>query len=394
MTLTVSSPRTLAIDLPIDLPIDSTIPIDCPQLTFDSSHEPLNALEQAHFQLDLVRLGLDGTTWDILNGSIATMTANSRPKILRAYADNRLVGVAYFVECRRIYQSLLPQVGLGKLLDSIPIPMFFWVRYGNLVDAITNPGFVADGIDREYFIQRAIDHLKTQYLYGGVLDIAATGQSRAGSVIFPFCDAGIIEIQNEQCLDRYYQQHKNLRRKVNKFNNKNGRIEILTGPMPDAIAHRAADILDSLDPLILAPFQDNYTAMALRACQDAKTVHILAWIDDQMVGYQSFAISGQILHCLSGAFDRTLKRTYHAYENIILASIDYAIAQQLQRIEYGPILNPTKVSMMSDYRPCEQQYYSRFNVLRQVFKFLIPRTRLAPTILGPYAGLEHRSQSE
>ena len=393
MTLTVSSLRTRMIDSPIDFTTDSAISIDSLQLTFNTSQEPLTPSEQVHFQLDLQRLGLDATTWDILNGSIATMTPNSRPKILRAYAEHRLVGVAYFMECHRIYQYLLPQVWLGKLLDTIPIPMFFWVRYSNLVDSITNPGFVADGIDREYFIQGAIAYLKTQYLYGGVLDIATTGQARDGSVIFPFCDAGIIEIQDEQCLDRYYQQHKNLRRKVNKFNNKNGRIEILTGPMPDNISHRAADILNSLDPLILAPFQDNYTAMALRACQDAKTVHILAWIEEQIVGYQSFAISGQVLHCLSGAFDRTMTRTYHAYENIILASIDYAIAQKLQRIEYGPILNPTKVSMMSHYRPCEQQYYSRFGILRQVFKVLIPRTRLAPSVLGPYAGLDHRSQN-
>jgi hypothetical protein len=353
---------------------------------FDRSRIPIASAEAEIFQMDLQGLGLDETVWQILNSSVMTSTADSMPQVLRAYDDrNRLIGVAFFVECRRVNKYLLPQRWLGNMLDSIPVPMFFWVRYTSLVDAISNPGFVAAGIDRSEFTTAAIDYLKSVYLYGGIIDRHDV-ISTASPVNFPFCDAGIVDLRGINNIESWLEQHKNLKRKINKFKNKNGCILTLRGAMPTEVSTVALRLLNGVEGLVAAPFQDNYPNMAIAACElpTEKLLHIVAKLDDRMVGYQSFAISGQTLWCLSGIFDRDLHTTYHAYENIILASIEFAISHNLEQIEYGPILNPTKLKMMNSYRACTQHYYYRWGWMAGIFKQLIPLTKLAPQTFVPY----------
>jgi hypothetical protein len=355
---------------------------------FEISRNPISTAERAIFQTDLQQLGLDDTAWDILNRTLETGTRDSLPQVLRVYDRHRLIGVAFFVECRRVAKHLLPQRWLGNILDLIPIPMFFWVRYTSLVDATGNPGFVAPGIDREEFAAAAIAYLRTVYLYGGVID-EVNPHRTASELTFTFCDAGIIDLADTIDLESWLTEHKNLKRKINKFKNKNGTIEILRGAMPPEVANFATRLLNSVDGLICAPFQDNYTNMAIGVCTlpSDRLVHILAKLDNRLVGYQSFVVSDRTLYCLSGVFDRTYHTTYHAYENIILKSIEFALDRGLDKIEYGIILNPTKAKMMNAYRPCAQHYYYRWSWMKAIFAGFIPLTRLAPKTFIPYANL-------
>jgi hypothetical protein len=153
-----------------------------------------------------------------------------------------------------------------------------------------------------------------------------------------------------------------------------------------------AHCYSSLKPLLVVPYQDNYVPMVLRALahDDPAIVHFIARIDGMFVGYHSFVVSGAALHCLSGAFDRTRNTAYHAYENLIVESIRFCLDHGLTTIDYGPIMNPSKVKMMTGYRRAEFRTYSRYPPVRAMLPLVIRASKLAKDGPLQYVGLADR----
>jgi hypothetical protein len=358
------------------------------RFTFTLTRNPVNEREQEVFQAEIEQLGLDSTVWLILNGTIETGTRYSIPKVLRAYhKDGELIGIAYIMECRRI-KGFFSNLVLSSL--NLPtFPMFIWIRYDVIVDAISNPGFVSNRIRRDDFLTQAIAYLKEKYLYGIVLD-KAKAFIDSDCVAAPFCDEGFINLSSQSGLNELFNQQKNLKKKVHKFMNKGGAIQIVRGELSPALREQVIQCLMTVKPLLVSPFQDNYANMVMKACmsQSDHVVHFLARLHNDIVGYHSFALSGDIMFCLSGAFNRTLSTTYHAYENIVIETIKFGLAVGLKSIHYGPILNPTKAKMMNAYSRCEQRYYSRVKLIKNVFPILINFSKTNPQNLTSYIDIQ------
>ncbi|MBW4635670.1 MAG: hypothetical protein KME30_28455 [Iphinoe sp. HA4291-MV1] len=360
------------------------------KFTFTLTQNPVTECEQKVVQADLEQLGLDSTVWLILNGTMETGTRYSIPKVLRMYRNNaELLGVAYIMECRRIFKNLLANPFLGSILDVVTFPIFFWIRDSVIVDTISNPGFVSTSISRDDFFTHAIMYLKERYLYGIVLD-KANALTHSDCVAVPFCDHGIISLESHSCLDELLNQRKNLKKKVHKFANKGGSIEVIRGTLSPALCADAARCMTTLKPLLLLPFQDNYTTMAMKPCMSTsdRIVHFIARLHDDVIGYHSFACSGNNMYCLSGAFDRTRTTTYHAYENLILESIKFGFDIGIKNIYYGPILNPTKAKMMSAYGRCEQRHYFKWKLIKNAFPIVIKFSKAESKSFATYIGLD------
>ena len=355
---------------------------------FTLTREPVNVGEQASFAADLAQLHLDEIAWLILNGTVETGTRYSIPKVLRGYLGGKLAGVAYMTECRRYGQSLFGETRLASLLDAAPMPISIWMRHGAITDALSNPGFVAEGVQRNEFVAQAMIFLRRSYLMGAILesDDPATGGVYAS---FPFCDYGVVDLRGKHSVNDLYLDSKNLKRKVSKFRNKGGEIEVIYGKLSQELCDAAIRCMNSLKPLILTPFQDNYNNMVLRASAHAndRILHFVARMEDECIGYHSFAWSGNSLYCLSGAFDRTRHSNYHAYENLILASADFCLEQGLSMIHYGPVMNATKAKMMSHFVPVEQRFFARFDQAQQLVRWFMAKTKLAATDVASYANL-------
>ncbi len=362
-------------------------------LTFTLTRAAVNEREQAIFADDLASLGLDATTWLVLNGTVETGTRATIPKVLRAYRHDELVGVAYILECRRVGQCFFDGP-VASMMDLAALPLFVWTRNGAMIDGNANPGFVAAGVDRDDFFAQSIAYLTRRYPYGSVLDYPEAF-SGPGYVATPLFDSGIIHLEGVASVEDYSADSKNLRRKVNKFRNKGGAVEVIRGALPDDLRAEALRCLASLKPLVRAPFQDNYANMAMQACSLAsdRVVHFIARLNGDVVGYHSFAVAGRSLHCLSGAFDRTRTSTYHAYENVILESIRFGLDHGLTTIYYGPITNPTKAKLMNAYSRCEVRNYSRLVPLRAVFPAMIRASKLAPATFKDFIGIQPLAQS-
>ena len=74
-------------------------------------------------------------------------------------------------------------------------------------------------------------------------------------------------------------------------------------------------------------------------------VHMYARLGGTVVGVQSFVRHDRHLELTEGGFLSSVP-TYHAYENIILASARYAEEQGLEKVSYGLITNRAKDRLM------------------------------------------------
>ncbi|MDF9797319.1 hypothetical protein OKW21_002582 [Catalinimonas alkaloidigena] len=355
-----------------------------PSLRFTLDRNLVSPREQMHFTTYLNANQWDETVWLILNGMLETSTAYTIPKVLRGYYDNLLVGVAYIIECRKPAHSFFDNP-LATLINAPQIPIYFWTRNGVMVDSNTNRGFVSDELDLFTFYQQAIAYLNEKYLYGLVLE-SSVERPAAGYTSSPLCDCGLVEIDSYTPVELMLAKHKNLRKKKRKFENKGGVISTVRGALDKDTLHKAMQFLATLKLQVQTPYQDNYVNMAYKSgsLEDSNLVHLIATLDGAMVGYHSFVQCQNNLHCLSGAFDRTRKSNYHAYENMILESMHYAQQNKIDTIYYGPVLNPTKASLMSSTEDWEMRFYSRFAVLRNALKMITPYSKLKPDTFIPF----------
>lgn len=355
--------------------------------SFTVTSEPLLPDEQEVFAADLAALGLDREAFTVLNAMLTTGSVHSIPKVLRAYRDARLAGVAYFIECRRSGQTLF-EGAAGTLMSVLGGPTFYWSRVGNLVDASANVGYVSGRESRDDFVDAALGELQRRYQSGSVIWPSALDPGR-GYVGSRFCDSGVMRLDDGRDLEERLQSRKNLRRKVSKFRNKGGVVEVHHGALSPETRAEISRCIHSLRPLLLTPFQDIYPAMVDCAARiDSKrVVHFITRIDGEMVGYHSFAESPSALHALSGAFDRNRHSNYHAYENMILETVRYGLEQGKKRIEYGPVLNPTKADMMDTFEPTQVRMYSRLAPVRWTTPLILRMSRVNPVRFAQYIGI-------
>ncbi|WKN30925.1 GNAT family N-acetyltransferase [Porifericola rhodea] len=353
-------------------------------LRFTLDRKAITPKEQMLFNTFLYDKQWDETVWLILNGILRTSTLYTIPKILRAYYDNLLVGVAYIIECKKPALSFFNNP-LASLVNAPQIPMYLWTRNGIMVDSNTNTGFVSEEIDLYSFYQQAIAYLNRRYLYGLVLE-SSKERPATDYTFSPLCDCGCLKVDAYTPVELVLAKHKNLRKKKRKFENKGGKISSINGALDQETLNKAIHYLSTLRLQIQTPYQDNYVNMARQSSsyEHDNIVHFIASLEGEMVGYHSFVRCQNSMHCLSGAFDRGRKSNYHAYENMILESMRYAHQNNIHTIHYGPILNPTKASLMDTTEDWEMRFYSRFATLRNALKMITPYSKLKPETFTPF----------
>lgn len=358
-----------------------------PTLEFELSRQPLSPSEGRLFAADLAALGLSFNLWPLFNATLATRTSDAAPQLLRAYRRGELMAVALLIDFTRPGRSLFRTPLLQRALDAPRIPQFIWNRLGAGIDQYSNPGFVREGLDRSLFVEAALRFLLSRYLLGCLIDRPEHTVALPVARV-PHFDYGVIDLRAASGAAGYGAAHSNLPRKLRKFRNKGGTLEVIEGPISAGDLERIDGWLRALEPDARLTFQDNYANMVRGALQggDAGTVHILARLQRALVGYQSFVCCGDRLSCLSGVFDRSRASTYHAYEAIIVESVAYAASRGLAHIDYGPVVNPTKAAMMTHFVPTELRYYSRLAPLRGSLGWLLYRSRLSPHRFAAYMG--------
>jgi hypothetical protein len=365
-----------------------TLAVAAAPLRFTFDRRPLEGHERRVFEADLDALDLDTRVLDVLDGLVSTGTRDDIPHVLRGYRGHALVLAAHPIVSRRTMQSMLPS-RLGALLDTVPSPVITWTRHDPGVDLCGSPGFVAEGEDREALVREAIMFLCRRFASVTLLEDQAV--KRPGPCVeLRMPDSGRY-VGGRRDIDRLFATRTHLKRKMAKFRNKGGTIDVVEGPLtPDD----RAGVLHCIGcaqaaRVITAPYQGNYTNMVDWATTATVPglVHLIARLDGVLVGYHAFVESGRQLLCLSGAFDRTRHSTYHAYENLLVEAMRYAEARGLARVCFGPVTNTSKAAVMTDAMPLVARLYSRWAAMRGFMRWLVPRSAFRPGVFAPYQGL-------
>jgi hypothetical protein len=362
--------------------------IDTVPLKFSLGEDPLTEVEQETFTPDLERLGTSPTAFKILNTALSVKGEGSRLKILRAFRGSDLAGASFFMESRQVGKTFFTGA-MATVMDMPKMPVFAWSRYGIGTDHNSNLTFVAPDIDRDAFAERVVRELTKQYMYGSLVDFQDT-DAIPGAVQKPGFDSGFIDTDQFDSVDDYIGLRKSLRKKMNAFRNKGGSVSLVRGALAPEEQDAIITLYGTMNHRLLTPFQDIFPRLAAvtAGIDDPNMTHIVTRLDDDVVGYHSFYVGGQTLYCLSGGFDRTRKSTYHAYENLIVKSVEFALEEGLTQINYGPVLNDTKVKMMTRFRTLEVRTYPRYSLFKGVFDRLLDRSMLESEQVKRYRGLQ------
>lgn len=336
---------------------------------------PFTSHERELLRPDLESLGADVAVLDALDATLACRSRMTRPMLLRMHVGDELAGAALVVLCRDSGRALFAHEGLRRAMRLTPA-IWYWERTGLGTDSVACPGFVVPGIDRDAFVAGAVRWLASRQALGSVMDSAPAPSWGVPYATWPW--VGVTTLSpGPQTRAEILAGHRNLGRKVRRFASHGGRVERVDGPMPDALRGvllAGYAIERPPDP----PFRELYESMVGShwSIRSAGLVHLVAYVGESPVGYHSFLRSGRTLCLLSGAFGRPEVGTHHAYENVLLDSIDLAVSLGCDRIDYGPAINEVKASLL-DVQPTAIHFVSRIPGMVAGMRKLLPRTSLA-----------------
>ena len=361
------------------------------------SPEPLASIEQEVFDPRLEEAGAAPSIWKVFDEVCRVSTPRTQLRVLRVYDDGVLAGAALLLRCRAWGESLFASPLLHRPVDALRLPAHIWIRVGYCAEGIANPGFVAQGHSRDAVIGAMLTHLKRHALGTIVTDTMANAGIHDGAARFPYVNDGRVVTAGMRSIEDFLDLHNNLVRKLKWFAKRGGRIETIRGKLD---ASRLPDlrrfVRTTADKSVIhTPFQDCFEQIVERTstCESPDLVHFLAFLDGAPAGHHTFIRAGRTLRMIHGAFDRTLPKMHHAYENLLVESVRFAIAESVESIHYGPVVNETKRRMMTAMEPAALYFYSNNPIIRAVIPGIFPYTRIQSRELLAFGSADTGGQS-
>jgi len=348
--------------------------------TFQLTDEMLSDSEIALFSGYLDICGVDNAVWDVYRFLPRIRSESTRPLILRAYRDSHLAGAAMLLKCRRYGGSLFENAVARRILDWAALPCHVWIRSGFCAETVANPGFVANGENAQAVIAAMLDFMRDHALMLLVIDRSDQRTLHSRAAPYPYVCDGSVVVSGMNDVGNYVARHQNLMRKVKEFRNRGGSVQIIHGALDEGLTDQFCSCLEATArrSVIRSPFQDLFSEFARATCQcdSPAIVHFIAGMKGDLLGYHSFVRTGKGLHMMHGAFARERPTTHHAYENIMIEAVRYALEQGLSEVHLGPVMNETKRRMVNQVVGTTLFFYSANLLLRALLSLLFPYTRL------------------
>jgi hypothetical protein len=340
--------------------------------------------EKEVFVDDLQRREVSDNIWDLFGEWVAKSTDEVRFFFLKVYREEVLVGLGLFlkikpVDLRTSYSKLRKNRFLNRFssLLSLLSNNCLYICFRNLVTAnLTRPFFFRTPEMEETTMRAILTYLKLEEEADMVtiLDTSVNDvhYQKAGFSGYPASSESWLDASRYGDVSEYLDEHRNLKKNLKK--RKNIAItEIQRGPISDTDKNQIKGCLDCSvrESRVNTPaqrfFEENI--FETEVFNSNRYVHILIRIDERIVGFHVFQVSGSSMGGVLGGFDRDHSRKNFVYERVIIASLDYAIKNGLSRVNYSLIDNFTKLRLMSSLEPCGLYFYSRNPINRKVFGY-------------------------
>jgi hypothetical protein len=195
-------------------------------------------------------------------------------------------------------------------------------------------------------------------------------------------ERGAISLRGPDTERSLFREHRHLSRQEKRFANKGGTVHVQEGPVEGELADAFVSCCTDSYSRHAHPGRSinvegygDYVRDFLVSFPE--TLHIYARMNGNILGVQTFIRHDNHLELTEGGFSSTDK-TYHAYENIILASVRYGLEKGLDRVSYGLVTNPAKDRLM-DREGREP-----------VFLVMFFRSRITSILSGMFRGSAHK----
>jgi len=192
-----------------------------------------------------------------------------------------------------------------------------------------------------------------------------------GFVKYPSPSEAWLDTTKYKDVSDYLRQHKSLKKNLSR---RKGAIttEVRQGPMSDEDKEQVKACIEcSVEhSRVSTPCQEFFedTVFETEVFDSDKYLHILVRVNDTIAGFHTFQVSGSHMGGVLGGFNRDHSRKSFAYERVIVASLDYAIKNNIKCVHYSLIDNYTKLRLIDRLEPCGLYFYSRNPSNRKVFK--------------------------
>jgi hypothetical protein len=344
----------------------------------------LTEAEKAAFAGHLKRHELSDNIWDLFSEWVAKSTSQVNFFYLKVYLDHELIGLALFLkvkpyDLRTSYSSVRNNTYLNKLFSILSTftNNCVYVSFRNLITAnITRPFFYRDPELEDTIMDSVLTHLKREKAANmvTVLDTSMNDHHYqiAGFSKYPSSSEAWLDATQYREISEYLNEHRSMRKNLSRRKS-TATTEVQQGPMSDIDRDQIRDCLNCSveNSRINTPCQEFFETniFETEVFNSKKYLHILVRIDGRIAGFHTFQVSGANMGGVLGGFHRTYSRRNFVYERIIVTSLDYAIQNQIGRVNYSVIDNYTKLRLVTSLEPCGLHFYSRSPIHRRVFDY-------------------------
>lgn len=295
--------------------------------------------------------GLEANIWNVFELLFESASPENTTLILRAFENQNLVGAALIVQCSKYGRALFSNKLLAGLINTFTVPFYQWIRFGCCMDMMSNPGFVKDPGKESELIELMSRFLQRSGLLTIINDYTINKDLYKGFSVLPALPHALIDCSDMSSPEEYIRTHKSIRKKINRLRKTGGVIEIIKNKLneSDLQSLEKCFIATSEKSIFYLPYQDLYLKAAKKtsATELPDVVYFVVRIDGAFVGYQAALKTGENLNALHGAFDRTRRTNYHAYDILFVEMTKFAIENNLKSIDFGAVLNTTKQRMVN-----------------------------------------------
>ena len=233
--------------------------------TFELTQKFLTSEETAAFKKYLDYKHIDESIWEVFSCLFKSSVKGTSPMVIRAYQDSQLCGAAILIRCKKYGRALYSNRLIAGIMNGFGIPYFQWMKFGCCMDMMSNPGFAVDPEKADEIYAAMAQYLRKHCLLTIITDYSDKAYLYQGSAILPALPHALIDTSNMTGIQDYIGEHKNIRRKMNVFNNNGGTFEIVNNRLNDeAIASvRKCFLLTAEKSVMYLPYQDLYLNSAL-----------------------------------------------------------------------------------------------------------------------------------
>ena len=314
--------------------------------SFDLSNRFLDNHEQSLFKDYLDFLRIDKCIWPVFECLFRSAVKGTSPLVLRVHDGSRLCGAAIIVRCTRYGRALFDRQALAGVIDALHVPFYLWIKFGCCMDMMSNPGFVIEPEKADEIHAAMAKYLKKHCILTVIYDYTDKAGIYPDATLLPAQPHALIDLLAMSGIQDYMRDHKNIRHKINGFQNKGGTFEIVSQVLGlETIALvRKCFLLTAEKSLTYLPYQDLYLNSALTTSQTPldQVYYFIARLNGEFLGYQAALVTGSCLNALHGAFDRERKTTYHAYDLMFVRMSEFALEHNLTSVDFGAVINTTK----------------------------------------------------